>query len=340
MKRPVIPVILDTDNALGMPVRDIDDGLALAIGLTAHSFDVRAIIASACNCTAMESAWNTKRLLAAFDAPHIPIGLGRPPLSEDRTPHHAYLEKRSREDWKTFWKTPPAPAPVLDLPDGPAVMVETLQSAPDPVVVVCLGSLTCLAAALEMAPEIRHAISGVLHMGGRFAPRPGELSFVWETGDIPAGIWETTLRFNTWYDPDATLKVLASGIPMRFLSANVTSHVFLRPGRMAALARCPEGPRKRFLMDALSPWMDWSVKRRQIDGIHLHDPLAILSLMAPDLFGYRTMAADGPSFLETGELFPEDPPGDAVLAEVAVHVDIDAAETALFHLLEGAMKDG
>ena len=115
------------------------------------------------------------------------------------------------------------------------------------------GALTNLALALREAPDIAGCIREVVHMGGVFVPRQDagrERAFEWATPDVPAEVWEHTLRFNTWYDPEATAVVLRSGMPVRLVTANVTVHVFMRLEDVARI-RQSGGAWRRFLADAV-----------------------------------------------------------------------------------------
>lgn len=345
-----IPVVIDTDNAFGMPVRDIDDGVALLIALASKEIDVKAVVGSSCNCRAYEAALNTLYLFRQFGIDTIPVGLGaEKPLSGDRDPHHDFLDAKAESANATYWKDSPVQLipdfsveEASTLPDGADVLVEAVRSNPHKITVLTLGSFTNLARAMEQAPDIVPLIKEVVHMGGSFTPREGELEFEWDTADIPPEVWETTLRFNTWYDREATAMVLRSGVPVRFITANVTSHFYLRENHLQQLKKKAEGPCAEYVLGGIEPWLLWSMTERKVAGAHMHDPLTVLTLIDPSLCCYRSMKADVEGFLHGGELFPQldgenkgnTPPDRFPTVQVAVNARIAEAERLMVSLLE------
>lgn len=346
-----IPVVIDTDNAFGMPARDIDDGVALIIALVSKEIDIKGVVGSSCNCRAHEAAQNTLHLFKKFGIDSIPVGLGaEKPLSGNRDPHHAFLDAKAKGASSRYWNDVSAQLlpdvsledEVSALPDGADVLIEAIRCNPHSIVVLTLGSFTNLALAMQKAPDIVPLIKEVVHMGGSFAPQEGELDFKWDTADIPQEIWETTLRFNTWYDRAATALVLRSGAPIRFVTANVTSHFFLRADHLQQLKKKAKGQYANFVLGGIEPWLLWSMAERKIEGAHMHDPLTVLNLIDPSLCSYRSMKADVEGFLKGNELFPqiEEEKGDtnvsnmAPVVQVAVNANIPEAEQLMYALLE------
>ncbi|SHJ10602.1 nucleoside hydrolase [Halodesulfovibrio aestuarii] len=344
-----ISLVIDTDNSFGMPVRELDDGIALIISLVSKQIDVKAIVASACNCRAYEAAQNTLYLLDQFGISDIPVGLGaETPLSGDREAHHQYLDAKSVSRERTYWRNAPD-IPARDvslLPSGADVLIDAVRANPHEIIVVVLGSFTNLALALRKAPDIGALIKEVVHMGGSFAPLDGELAFEWDTADIPPEIWATTLRFNTWYDKQATVEVLQAGVPVCFITANVTSHFYLRNNHVRKVRSAAKGALGQSLIRSIEPWLEWSIAERKLVGAHMHDPLTILSLLEKSVCTYRYMSADIPSFLAGYELFPQDEgslcktAGNAALpkVKVAVNADTARAEELLCDLLSRAVS--
>lgn len=344
-----IPIVIDTDNAFGMPVRDLDDGIALIVSLVSEKVDVKAIVASACNCRAHEAAQNTLYLLEQFGITNIPVGLGaETPLSGDREAHHQFLEAKASGAWTSYWENAPQ-VPAVDvstLPSGADVLIDAVRKNPNKVVVVALGSFTNLALALQKDPDIAPLIKEVIHMGGSFEPQEGELAFEWDIADIPPEIWETTLRFNTWYDKQATVEVLKADIPVCFITANVTSHFYLRHAHMQKMQSAAHGVLGKTLISNIKPWLEWSISERKLVGAHMHDPLTILALLDKSVCTYRCMNADIVRFLAGYELFPQSVDflcktadyATKLKVKVAVNVDTVRAEQELCDLLIRAVS--
>lgn len=316
----IIPVLLDMDNALGIPVQDVDDGLALALALASPELHIAGITASACNCRVDAAVQNSLRMLDLAGRSDIPVSRGAAgPLRADREPHHTFLEAKSRGQDRVYWNNLVLP-PVCSLQDTrPAsrLIIDAVRMYPNKLVLVMLGALTNLAQAMLDAPDIVPLIREVVHMGGVFLSQPGERDCNWNTPDVPDEAWRNVLRFNTWYDPEATAVVLNSQIPLRLVSANVTVHTFLSLESVHRV-RDAGGRYRTFLADAVEPWVVWSMERRGLPGAHMHDPLALAVVFAPDLCRFVSMRADTDAFLEGREWLLREDGGRQV--QVAVDV--------------------
>ena len=339
---------------MGLPVRDPDDGLALALALASPELHIAGCTTSAGNCRTEESTRCTLDLLRAAGCTNIPVAEGaHTPLIADRSAHHAMLDKKSKSQNRHYWEQPAtrssyetlceATPRILSPCPTPAhtFIVDTVKSHPRDVTLVMLGGFTNLALALREAPEIAPLIKEVVHMGGAFTPVSSqERCFVWDTPDMPNDAWDT-LRFNTWFDPEATVEVLTANIPVRFITANVTVHVFLRK---QALARVVETHQKtlsnlprngyaarwaNFFRQHTTPWLEWSIAERKLSGAHMHDPLTVACVFAPHLCRYTTMHADTQAFLCGEDWLKRTPTQNSRPVQVAVDVDVETFEALL-----------
>lgn len=374
-----IPVLLDVDNALGMVAADVDDGVAVALAVASNALDVRGICTCPGNCSAVESAENTRRLLEGVwpdGRPYgqgkdmgrpsdIPVAVGRDeplfPEMRDRRPHRNFMAAKAHGKGGAFWKKyGPARSgiPWGSVPSGETgellgsdclgqansssdtnrsgstnnsadvsernamqggdeaveLIIRTAREAASELEVVCLGTLTNLALALERAPDIAGCIRRVVHMGGVFTPwRDDQMDTRFTTPDIPEEIWRQILRFNTWYDPEASSRVFASGLPVLVIPANVTSQAFLRQSHLAALVG--GGPGRRWIVRRLASWLDWSQNVRNLPGAHMHDPMALAALLHPEFFRVRTMCVDLAGLLHEQSVFLQRCRGAPPIAE-------------------------
>ena len=79
-------IILDVDTATGIPCRDVDDGLAIALALASPEIDLIGITTCAGNCRAHESTENSLRILELAGRQDIPVAEGRElPFLQDVT---------------------------------------------------------------------------------------------------------------------------------------------------------------------------------------------------------------------------------------------------------------
>lgn len=317
-----LKVILDIDNALTLPAQDTDDALALALALVSPELEVLGCTTSAGNCRTAASTLNTLRLLGAGGVQALPVAEGHPgALVRNREAHFRYLEEKSQGSGSRYWRDLPPPRDPVREPDprpAAAFIAACAERHPGEIVFLALGALTNLALAFLEAPETAARLKGLVHMGGSFDP-PGGPPFSWPTPDIPDAIWRTTLRFNTRFDPEAAAVVLRAGIPTTLVPANVTTRVFQRPAHLAQLDG--EGSSwHRYLAVHARPWVEWSIRERQLPGAHMHDPLTVAALIDPSFCRFDTMDLSVPALL-AGRGAWLTPDGGGLPVRTAVEVD-------------------
>ena len=163
----------------------------------------------------------------------------------------------------------PAPTTPLDGTDAVAFIVDTCRTIDD-VWLVPVGPLTNIALALRTAPDITDRIAGISLMGGgTFGNR------------TPVG------EFNVWADPEAAAIVFGYGGPLVMAGLDVTHQFQATPERVAAIGALP-GVLAAVLVDLLTFFSDNYRSRHDpgsMRGAAVHDPLAVLAVTHPDLFG-------------------------------------------------------
>jgi len=276
-------IILDVDLANGMPVRDIDDGLALAMALAMPEFELLGCTTCGGNCRTHESTINTLRFLEMAGRSDIPVAEGREdPFLQDVSASFKYLEERS-EKYKGFWKdVPPLPEPTISPSPLKAheFIIEMVKKYPGEVTIVKEGSLTNLALALSVEPEIAPLVKEVVHMGGHIGTVDWDAEETQPT-DTPRRMWRDTLRMNTEFDPEATVIVIRSGIPFRFVTG-ISRHVLLTMedvDRIEAVGT----DYHTFLAQTSRPWVDFNIKMRHLGGAPMWDPFTLAVVVDPDL---------------------------------------------------------
>lgn len=339
--RPVgdgpVKVLLDIDNAMGMPVRDVDDGVALALALWSSHIELVACTACAGNCRASASAQNTLRMLELAGREDIPVATGpdTPVDGVDRTRHHAFLDAKSAGEGARYWEninlTPPATRPAAE--SACDLIAAMVRRYPNELVLVMEGSFTNLALAIRKYPEIVPLIGAVVHMGGVFtATQPDEMAPDFDTPDIPETVWKHALRFNTWYDPQATAEVVRSGVPMYLVPVNVTSRTKLTQHQAMAMATGDDALRN-FVRDTLVPWVVWSTEVRGLAGAHMHDALALAVVSDSQMCVWKDMYLDIGSFLDGRDWLLPTSGKPYHRVSVAVSVDLSSFDKWLHGLL-------
>lgn len=292
-------IILDIDNAHGMPVMDTDDGMALALALTSPEIELLGCTTCAGNCRTSVSTRNTLYMLELAGKLDIPVAEGREdPLLISAEASLQYLENRSKGPLKAYYKDAianPDPEPKLQPSSLKAhdFIIDMVKRYPGEVIIVKEGSFTNLALALLVEPEIAPLVKEVIHMGGKFSTGGDFVQESWleNPTEIPSYIWKNVLLFNTEFDPHATEIVVRSGIPITFVPGEVTVRVFQRKEHMEMLKKA-NTPFHQHLYKWGAPRVDWHVKERKIPGAHMHDPLTLAVIFDRSLCTFVNMRCD------------------------------------------------
>ncbi|MBI4879347.1 MAG: nucleoside hydrolase [Planctomycetes bacterium] len=171
-------LVIDTDVGL-------DDAVALAMALQLPGIDLAAIVAAEGAAGREQGMANLERLLAFFNRADVPLFAPAQTDAESQAPpFRASAEQFLR-------RALPEAAPPLGQPFAPRAYLREGKKT----VILVLGPLTNLAAALRVQPEIRAGIEEVIVSGA---------------GD-PERSW------NVGRDPEALAAVLASGLRVEFV---------------------------------------------------------------------------------------------------------------------------
>jgi inosine-uridine nucleoside N-ribohydrolase len=164
-----------------------------------------------------------------------------------------------------------------ELPEGPLtryagdaadLLLDCARRWGDELVLVALGPLTNVAAALDRDPAAVRRVRRVVVMGGAVA-RGGNTT--------------AAAEYNIYVDPEAAAHVLAAGLPVVLVPLDVTHQVVWPAGRVERLAGATD-PVARAA---------YAIARRGLaagaaageGGIVMHDPLAVAVAADPTLVG-------------------------------------------------------
>ena len=249
-------VLIDTDPG-------IDDALALALALRSPEVEVRGISTVHGNVRVEQGTKNALRVLDLLGRRDIPVAAGAavPLLRELRTAEIVH----GRDGLADLVTTEVQAEP--DHMAGPAFLVRALGEAERPLTVVTLGPLTNVAVALAFAPHLVERIERIVSMGGAVRS---------EGNATPAA------EFNVLADPEAAAIVLRSGAPMTLVPLDVTMKTIF-PGEWAERLRGSEDPVESFAGGLTTHVTGIYRKYYGIDGMALHDPLAMAVAMDPSL---------------------------------------------------------
>jgi purine nucleosidase/pyrimidine-specific ribonucleoside hydrolase len=265
-------LLIDTDPG-------IDDALALLLALHSAGVSVEAITTVAGNVTVEQATQNTFRILDVArpdPMPRVARGAEAPLARELVTAHLVHgddglgnLDQLVDPDGVPRY---PIHTHNLEMTDGPDVILEMLDRFGSELVVVALGPLTNLAAALRRDPRRVAQAARIVVMGGAISA-PGNVT--------PAA------EFNFYVDPEAAAAVFEAGLPLELVPLDVTRRVVLREDDLAAKLRGSGTSVARFVADFTRHGFASGG-----EGIFLHDPLAVAVAIDPSLVGFEPLAVE------------------------------------------------
>lgn len=192
------PLIIDDDGS--------QDGMtALAYMLANPQFDVEAITISQGIARPEIFADNVLKMLDRLGDLDVPVGVGQSePLAGDNE-FPDFIRDASDNFWSPFISLPES-TPNIPTEDAVDLIIETIQTSPEPVAILATGPLTNIAAALRRDPTLIENIEVVQIMGGAVFTE-GNLPVLPE----PPFSTNTVAEFNIWIDPVAAQEVFEAG---------------------------------------------------------------------------------------------------------------------------------
>lgn len=264
-------VLIDTDPG-------VDDALGLLLALHSPDLDVKAITTVCGNVDVHTATSNLFTVLELLPGPYPVLAKGAErPLT--REPHFA---DRVHGTNGLGGKCPAAKSdgsadpnlPALSSLRGAEEILRQIEICHQPLTLITLGPLTNIALALDRVPDLGREIRGIVMMGGAYTG-PGNIT--------PAA------EFNIFADPEAADLVLRSGLPITAVGLDVTRQVRLDRKTLKKWVQASGSSARQKIQE----WTDHSLNyMHELDGeasIPLHDPLAVLVCMQPDLVSTEDM---------------------------------------------------
>ncbi|MBI2827332.1 MAG: nucleoside hydrolase [Planctomycetia bacterium] len=257
-------VILDVDPG-------IDDALALTIALFEPRIEVVAVTAVGGSVSPEQATRNVQTVIENLDPPRWPrVGsatVPERPLPADNC--HLYgADGLGNSDFAT--------SELHHLHTAAKVIGDEIRAAPEEVTLVALGPLTNVAGALRRDPSLTAQVGQLVIMGGALA----------EGGNVtPAA------EFNLYCDPFSARDVFRQPATMTLIPLDVTRQVAMTFGDLDRLP--PESTKAgRFLRRILPFAFRTHRQEYGLEGIYLHDTVALVAAMHPELFVTERMAVD------------------------------------------------
>jgi purine nucleosidase len=304
----MIRLILDTDIGT-----DVDDCLALALILTSPEFRLEGV-----TCVygdVLLRSRMVRKLLNLRGCPATPVFAGATqPLLELLPVYWAGHEGIGLLDEADHALAPEADHAV-------DYLVRMVMSNPGQIHLAAVGPLTNIALALKREPRIAQALASLTIMGG--ACRGYESLHI------------NYVEHNIRCDPEAAHIVFSSGAPIALVPLDATLHTRIRPTDVERI-RAAGTPFHAAVADQVALYPPFRAR----GFTYLHDPLAVATIVAPDLVAWRNLRVDvevGGRLTAGMTLMRE--PTEAAPANARVALSVDAARFEEWFLARVAAAD-
>ena len=256
-------IILDIDPG-------IDDAVALCLALADPLLDVLAVTATGGTVSPEQSTTNVQAIVEQLDPTRWPR-LGCASKDQMLRADGRHLFGANGLCGAHF-----AVAKRHHQHSSVKVICDEVRAAPGDVTIIATGPLTNIAAALQQQPELASMIGHLIMIGGTVAS-PGNVT--------------AAAEFNIYCDAEAARAVFHSQVTKTLIPIDLTSRVLMS---FDLLAKIPNGDsRHGELLRRILPGAFRAYRQLLgIEGIHLHDAVAIVAALEPDLFTTERMYGD------------------------------------------------
>lgn len=257
-------VVLDVDPG-------IDDAMAMSIAMLHPDLEVIAVTAVGGNCPPEQATLNVQAIIEQIDPPRWPrIGAASAPdngLPVDGRYLHG-LDGLGGAGFEV--------AELRTRHPSEKVIADSIRSAPNSLTIIALGPLTNIARVFQRDPVLSSQVGRIIMMGGSINGH----------GNItPAA------EFNIYCDPEAARYVFRSPSTKTLVPLDVTNQIVLSFDLLNQLPK-KDTPKGRLLHQILPPAFRAYRQQFGLEGIHVHDTVALMAALYPDLFTTEEMAGD------------------------------------------------
>jgi inosine-uridine nucleoside N-ribohydrolase len=257
-------IIIDCDPG-------IDDAVALAMALFDPRLEVVAVTAVAGNAPAEQVSLNVQAIIEQLDPPRYPR-MGAATASENAPSLNAKhihgddgLGNAGLQVSKLARQHP-----------SEKLICDEVRAAPGEVTILCLGPLTNIARAISRDPAIASQMGRLVIMGGA----------VNCIGNVTP-----SAEFNIFCDPQSARDVFRSPTSKTLIPLDVTSQVTFSLGLLEQLPG--ELTRAGKFLRKVVPFLFRAYRRELgLESIHIHDAVALVAALHPELFGTHDLNGD------------------------------------------------
>lgn len=249
----------------------IDSAVALALALFDPTLEVVAVTAVAGNVSAEQATRNVQAIIEQLDPPRRPrVGAAIEPETAPAG-NMAFLSGSDGLGNAVFQV-----AELHQRHPSEKVLAESIRTSGEQLTILTLGPLTNVGLCLRRDPAIVGQVGQFVIAGGTYA--------------VPGNVTPSA-EFNMYFDPEAARETLRSRATKTILPLDVLSKPVFDYG---LLERVPSAASNvGLLLSKLLPFYFRSHRRQLgIEGVRLHDAVALLGLTNPELFTTQRAAVD------------------------------------------------
>jgi purine nucleosidase len=255
----------------------VDDALALILAFHSPELDVKAVTGVNGNVPLDQVFENIQKVLFLIQPKNKPLiakGANQPLKGKTIYAHSVHGKdglggakidhKRGEEGWQLF----PGRADEL--------ITKMARQYPNELTLIATAPLTNLALAIRKDSEGMGKLKEIVIMGGAVRTKGNITSYA---------------EFNIFSDPLAAKIVLESGLPIRLVPLDVTHQVSLTPQWMEEKVKPINNSFSKFVIEATGYHLT-THRFRNMELIHLHDPLAVGVVIDPALVRKERLSID------------------------------------------------
>jgi len=246
----------------------VDDALALILAFHSPELDVKAVTGVNGNVPLEQVFENIQKVLSLIHPKHKPLiakGADQPLKGKTIYAHSVHGKdglggaKIDRREGEEGWQLFPGHADEL--------ITKMARQYPDEMTLIATAPLTNLALAIQKDSEGMGKLKEIVIMGGAVRIRGNITPYA---------------EFNIFSDPLAAKIVLESGLPITLVPLDVTHQVSLTPQSMEERVKPVNNSISKFFIEATG-YHSVTHQFRNMELIHLHDPLAVGVVIDPTL---------------------------------------------------------
>jgi inosine-uridine nucleoside N-ribohydrolase len=299
----------------------IDDAVALCVGLFAPALDIVAVTAVEGNVPAEMASMNVQTIIERLDPPKIPrIGCASPCDNLD------YRDARFVHGKDGLGEVGFETSSHHQRKPSEKILCDEVKADPGNISIICLGPLTNIARAMQRDAAFIENVDQLIMMGGSVAG----------IGNIT-----TAAEFNIYCDPESAQQVFDAPVQKILIPLDITMQVHFT---LDFLRDLPDETSRigRFLRKVLPHLYRNYRQRLGQESVHIHDVVALMQLLEPELFELVSMAGQvevGGELSRGATLFDQRSkrqwPNNMEVARV---VDVTAVQQAVLRYLDPQLR--